>query len=616
LRRVGVLLERKRPAATGVTAMADVFVSYARADKARVAPLVAAIEARGWSVWWDPEISPGKEFDDEIDTELQAAKAVLVVWTPTSVVSRWVRGEARDAAERGILVPVRFDQARLPIDVRAIHTTDLDEWNEDPASVQAQACMHALAAMIARAQAAALAEAKAEAAAPAKKEAPHYSICVLPFVNMSGDPEQEYFSDGITEDIITDLSKVSALEVVSRNGSFLYKGKQIDVPKVARELKVSHVLEGSVRRAGGRVRITAQLIDGTSNRHLWAERYDRDASDIFALQDEISHAIVKALKLRLLPEEKKAIERRGTDSAEAHDLYLMARQLYVTDQLGESAAKAIVRACTRATEIDPHYAQAWALMAVGYRNLREIGVETDDGMTAAEKALALDPDLAEAHAVKAYIVQMRGSMDEALDEIEIALKLDPESYEANRTAGRLNYQLQRFEEAARFFEKALSLMESDVNTAMTLVSTYRVLGDKVGMRRTAEMASKRADAVLALDRNNATVMAYSANALGALGEAERAKARMNRALLIDPDNLDMRYNFACALNAYLNDKQTALDMLAPLFATITAYLLRYLKVDPDFESLHDEPRYQAMVAAAEARLAAAKAGVEPANQTA
>ena len=596
--------------------MADVFVSYARADKARVAPLVAAIEAKGWSVWWDPEISPGKEFDDEIDTELQAAKAVLVVWTPTSVVSRWVRGEARDAAERGILVPVRFDQARLPIDVRAIHTTDLDEWNEDPASVQAQACMHALAAMIARAQAAALAEAKAEAAAPAKKEAPHYSICVLPFVNMSGDPEQEYFSDGITEDIITDLSKVSALEVVSRNGSFLYKGKQIDVPKVARELKVSHVLEGSVRRAGGRVRITAQLIDGTSNRHLWAERYDRDASDIFELQDEISHAIVKALKLRLLPEEKKAIERRGTESAEAHDLYLMARQLYVTDQLGESAAKAIVRACTRATEIDPHYAQAWALMAVGYRNLREIGVETDDGMTAAEKALALDPDLAEAHAVKAYIVQMRGSMDEALDEIEIALKLDPESYEANRTAGRLNYQLQRFEEAARFFEKALSLMESDVNTAMTLVSTYRVLGDKVGMRRAAEMASKRADAVLALDRNNATVMAYSANALGALGEAERAKARMNRALLIDPDNLDMRYNFACALNAYLNDKQTALDMLAPLFATITAYLLRYLKVDPDFESLHDDPRYQAMVAAAEARLAAAKTGVEPANQTA
>jgi adenylate cyclase len=456
--------------------------------------------------------------------------------------------------------------------------------------------------------------AKAASASPqasTAKESARFSICVLPFVNMSGDPEQEYFSDGITEDIITDLSKVSALEVVSRNGSFLYKGKQVDVPKVARELKVTHVLEGSVRKAGGRVRISAQLIDGASNRHVWAERYDRDASDIFALQDEISHAIVKALRLRLLPEEKKAIERRGTESAEAHDLYLMARQLYVTNQLGENPSKAIVRACMRATEIDPRYAQAWALMAVGYRNLRELGVESDDGMAAAEQALALDPGLAEAHAVKGHILQMKGAMDEALAEVDTALKLDLESYEANRTAGRLNYQLHRFNDAVRFFEKALSLMDSDVNTAMLLVSAYKALGDEAGVHRAAELASKRADAVLALDRNNASVMAYSAVALGALGEGERAKARMNRALLIDPDNMDMRYNFACSLNEYLHDKAATLDMLAPLLATITAYLLRYLKADPDFVSLHDDPRYQAMVVAAEARLAAAKASPAP-----
>ena len=130
--------------------MADVFVSYARADKARVAPLVAAIEAKGWSVWWDPEITPGQEFDDQIEAEIGAAKAVLVVWTPVSVASRWVRGEAREAAERGILVPVRFEQARLPMDVRAIHTTDLDGWREDPASPVVQDCLRALDTMIAR----------------------------------------------------------------------------------------------------------------------------------------------------------------------------------------------------------------------------------------------------------------------------------------------------------------------------------------------------------------------------------------------------------------------------------------------------------------------------------
>ena len=244
--------------------MADVFISYARADKARVAPLVAAIESKGWSVWWDPEISPGREFDDEIDTELQAAKAVLVVWTPTSVVSRWVRGEARDAAERGILVPVRFDQARLPIDVRAIHTTDLDGWREDSAHPAVQECLHALATMIERSQATQAAKpADAPAASSDKKPSPRYTVCVLPFANMSGDPDQEYFSDGITEDIITDLSKVSSLRIISRNSAFQYKGEKLDVPQLVREMKVTHVLEGSVRKAGGRVRISAQLAKTT-----------------------------------------------------------------------------------------------------------------------------------------------------------------------------------------------------------------------------------------------------------------------------------------------------------------------------------------------------------------
>src|SRR5512137_67452 len=239
--------------------MADVFVSYARTDKARVAPIVAAIEARGWSVWWDPEIDAGQQFDDQIEAELLAAAAVVVVWTATSVSSRWVRGEAREAADRNILVPVRFDAARLPMDVRAIHTIDLDQWGEDPASAAFQDLSRALESMIAR-QRKATAGAAATVA-PATPTQPRVSICVLPFSNMSGDLEQEYFSDGISEDIITDLSKVSALAVVSRNTAFTFKGKNVDLPQVARQLKVNYVLEGSVRHAGGRFRITAQLIE-------------------------------------------------------------------------------------------------------------------------------------------------------------------------------------------------------------------------------------------------------------------------------------------------------------------------------------------------------------------
>ena len=595
--------------------MADVFVSYARADKTRVAPLVAAIEAKGWSVWWDPDISPGQEFDDQIDAQLMSAKAVVVVWTPTSVISRWVRGEARDAADRGVLVPVRFEQARLPIDVRAIHTTDLDDWHEDPESAPAQACLLALAAMIAHSSAAQAAETKARAA-PAKKEAPHYSVCVLPFLNMSGDPEQEYFSDGISEDIITDLNKVSALEVVSRNTAFACKGKQMDASAIARKLKVTHVLEGSVRRAGGRVRITAQLTDATNDRQVWAERYDRDTDDIFVLQDEISHAIVKALRLQLLPEERRAIRRRGTDSVEAHDLYLMARQIYVTTQEDERSSQAIIRACQRATEIDPNYAQAWALLAWGQRSLSSFAVQPDDGITAVDKALVLDPELAEAHAVKADILRTRGQMDAAVAQAASALKLDPESYEANRVAGRIAYMQHRFEDAVGYYEKTLNLVDSDVNSAMMLVSSYRALGDSAGRLRAAAVAVQRADAVLAHDQNNVAVIAFSANALSAAGERERASVRMNRALLVDPDNFGMRYNFACGLCVYQHDKDAALDMLEPLFPRITGELLRYLQADPDFDSLHDDPRYQAMVADAEARLAAEKHAGEPANQPA
>jgi adenylate cyclase len=431
------------------------------------------------------------------------------------------------------------------------------------------------------------------------------SIGVLPFANMSGDPEQEYFSDGITEDIITDLSKVSALRVASRNRSFAYKGTAAETREVARALGVGHVLCGSVRMERGRVRISARLIDGETDNDVWADRYDRDAGDIFTVNDEISAAIVRALRLQLLPEERRAIGRRRTDNAEAHNLYLMARRLYVTRlEADVRSVQAIVRLCERATDMDPNYAQAWALMAMGYRGLRELGVQTDDGMAAVTRALELDSGLAEAHATKAYILQVNGALDEAVAQAGIALDLDADSYEANRTAARLAYQLHRFADAVRYYEKAARIMHSDLNSPMMLVSCHRATGDTARLHGAAEMALRRADEVLARDPNNPVVIAYSANALAALGEGERAKRRTRRALLLDPDNWNIRYNFACALNAYLGDRAGALETLEPLVAGISSSLLTYLKGDPDLGSLHADPRYQALIAAAEARLAA------------
>ena len=197
-------------------------------------------------------------------------------------------------------------------------------------------------------------------AVPAR-HGPRPSIAVLPFINMSGDPEQEYFSDGITEDIITDLSKVSGLFVVARNTAFIYKGKHVDVQEAAKRLGVNFILEGSVRKAGARVRVTGQLINGKDGGHIWADRYDRDLTDIFAIQDEITHAIVEQLKVKLLPQEKKSIAQAPTDNIEAYTFYLRGRQFM--QRHSKSNYQLARRMFANAVELDPLYARAYAGIA-------------------------------------------------------------------------------------------------------------------------------------------------------------------------------------------------------------------------------------------------------------
>ena len=431
------------------------------------------------------------------------------------------------------------------------------------------------------------------------------SICVLPFANMSGDPEQEYFSDGISEDIITDLSKISALHVVSRNTAFTFKGKAVDVGQVVSQLKVSHVVEGSVRKAAGRVRITAQLIDGANDSHIWAERYDRDLNDIFAIQDEISHAIVDALKVKLLPEEKKAIEQHGTENVDAYNLFLMARQTYSTGyEADPRRLDAIIRMCRRAVEIDPNYADAWALIALAENVLRwSVGRQGGDaGLAAAERALALNPDLAEAHAIKARILSEENRNDEAAREIDIALRLDSESYQVNRFAALLKFRQKQLEEAAAYWEKSLTLDEDNFGSPGMLVTVYTALGKHEAAQRAAKIALERCEKVLARDSNNGAAMGTSSLALAMLGQRERAKEWMDRALLVDPDNMTMRYNFVCTLANYLKDKDAALEMLRAVFEKGGTALINHARIDPDLDPIRDDPRFEAMLAEAEARL--------------
>ena len=436
---------------------------------------------------------------------------------------------------------------------------------------------------------------------------PKLSICVLPFANRSGDPEQEYFSDGISEDIITDLAKVSALSVVACSTAFTFKGRSIDLPEVARQLGVSHVLEGSVRKAGGRVRITAQLIDGVAGDHIWSERWDRDLTDIFALQDEIAQAVVRALKLKLLPEEKARIERRGTESVDAYNLYLMARQHLVSgNKHDKRVAETIVRLCRTATEIDPHFARAWALMAHAQTSLHFVEGKPDDGLEAAERALSLDPDLAEARAIRARHLHRVGRKGEALCEIESALRLDADSHEVNGSAAALSFRERRFDDAIHYWERATMLAETDFGSPDMLISCYAAVGNIEASHRAARTTLARAEKALGQDQNNGFAMSAGVSALATLGEADRARDWIDRALRAVPEAMTVRYNLACSLAERLRDADGALDLLEGYFATAVQGDLAWIKIDRDLDSLRDDPRFQAMLAAAEARLVAAK----------
>jgi adenylate cyclase len=369
----------------------DIFLSYNREDSGRAKLFAEAFAAEGFEVWWDVALRSGEAYDEVTEAALGNARAVVVLWSPRSVVSRWVRAEATEAERNKTLLPVMIEPCKRPIMFELVQTAELSHWQGDTADAAWQAFLSDVRNFLGAPPAPAPAAAPE---APARANA-GLSVVVLPFANMSNDPEQDYFADGISEDIITDLSKVSALLVIARNTAFTFKGKHVDVKDVARQLGVSHVLEGSVRKAGNRVRVTAQLIDGTTGGHVWADRYDRELDDIFALQDELSEAIVAALKVTLLPAEKQAIENRGTRNAQAYDCYIRARSLRASMQI-----KNVHRAVgeyRKAIELDPEFALAWAGLASGLLQIVGLSNEVPDSAheeiaAAQARASELAPD--------------------------------------------------------------------------------------------------------------------------------------------------------------------------------------------------------------------------------
>jgi adenylate cyclase len=418
------------------------------------------------------------------------------------------------------------------------------------------------------------------------------SIAVLPFNNMSGDPEQEYFSDGITEDIITDLSKVSGLSVIARHSSFSYKGKPLKVQQIGRELGVDFMLEGSVRKAGARVRVTGQLVNCKKGSHVWAERFDRDLTDIFAIQDEITHAIVEQLKVRLLPQEREAVEQIPTENIEAYTYCLRGRDFYRRYikhylQLGR-------RMFAKAVELDPLYARAYAGMADCDSFLRyyyRFDISTDSILALADKALSLDEALPEVHASRGFALLLAHRPDEAVAEFERAIALDPSSFEAHYLYGRLCHGQGKMEKTAALFERAAEINPDDLNVPTFLTHVYRSLGRDEARQRWARRTVEIAERQLALYPDDARPPCMGIEGLIELGETNRAREWISRALALEPDDPTVQYNVACGLTK-LGELEWALDLLEHSLRNAPPEMISWVKHDADLDSLRNHPRYQ------------------------
>ena len=425
---------------------------------------------------------------------------------------------------------------------------------------------------------------------PGKLEKP--SIAVLPFNNMSGDPEQEYFSDGITEDIITDLSKVSGLFVVARNTAFTYKGKPVKVQQVAADLGVAFVLEGSVRKAGPRVRVTGQLINGIDGGHVWAERYDRDLTDIFAIQDEITHAIVEELKVKLLPQEKKSIGQTPTDSVEAYTYYLRGRQFF--HRHSKPYYELARRMFAKAAELDSSYARAYAGIAdcdcflfLHYN----VDVPIERILATSARALELESGLAEAHASRGLALSLDNRYDEATAEFEQAITLDPALFEANYFYARARFAQGKLDQAAALFERAAEIKPDDYQSLILLIQIYRSLGRNEDILNAARTGVERAERELAVHPEDPRPAYLGAGGLLELNEKERAREWLSRALAIDPDDILTQYNVSC-LYAMMGEVDQSLDLLERLFPHANHETRAWIKHDSSFESLRRHPRFE------------------------
>ena len=422
------------------------------------------------------------------------------------------------------------------------------------------------------------------------------SVAVLYFENLSGAKEDEYFRDGMTEDVITELSKIKELRVFPRAAVLAFRDRPVTGPQVGQELNALYVLTGSLRRAGNRLRITAQLVETRTGHSVWAERYDRELRDVFEVQDEIARSITQALRITLSPQEEKALARKPTENPQAYDMYLRARSFARRETKPDLSFA--IQMYEQAILLDSRFALAHA----GIANACGVMYEWHDhdnhwierGLAACERALALEPNLPEALVARARIRYELKNFEESINDVQRALERKPDCEGAYNILGRTYFSSDRFEEAAALANRAVEANGNDYNMYIPFVNALESLGRKEEARRLRDLERRVLEQQLEQVPEDVRARILLSSEYAWLGKQDDAIRELQKAVALRPNDSNILYNAACTYGV-MGKKPEALDLLKR--AELSGYTnLDWAVRDPDLACLHDDPEFQRLIA--------------------
>ncbi len=590
-----------------MTQSADVFISYSREDKDRVLELAAQLRTAGVSIWIDQGgIDGAALWGEAIVNALDSAKVLLLMVTESSVRSHNVAKEVVLTSERkGHILPILLEPTNIPSSLKyplaGIQQIEYFQGNPDQNLQVVLRSLQKLGVNIApSSQGAAVTGDEASSGKAAGTPAGDHAIeagalAVLPFDNISPDPEADYFSDGLTDELIARLSLVSEIELVSRWASMQYKGRRQDIRAIGNELGARYIVGGSVRRFQDSVRITVQLVDVATNRQLWGNTYKGKLDDIFDIQEQVAQQIVEALKLKLSFSEKVSLTKRQTVNAQAYDLYLRGQDyLY---RLTKRSVEYAIQLFEKAIELDPRYAAAYAGCSSAYGQMYQWFSREEKYRAKAQelsfKALMYDSNLPEAYAAMGLSYFIWGKFEEAAASSRKAIELDPDDFIAYWTLGRIHFSSGEYEQALAQFKRVIEIKPGFYAAYADLSQTLENLDRQHDAAAAENRLLELLPNYLLQNPDDARARIFFAATLAKLDRKDEAIREGAAALELSPGDPMMLYNCAC-LYSRLGETDRAIATLERAIAGGYENF-RWMQHDPDLDPLRSDPRFHALI---------------------